>query len=270
MKQQTIPKLELQAALYSVRLRQLITEDHDIKIQTVTHWTDSMTVLQWLHSVHTKQNFSVANRVGEIMEESTLDEWRHKKCTMNPEDIGNRVVTVSQLLENEWLKGPPWLKQNPTNGPEQAKLVDEDDIVLTTNPTLSVIDWSRLSKFKRRINVIAYCLRFKSKQRGVVTALERQRVALVVMKMTQRESFASWLANLKTILEKKWSMICRNFPQLLTLTTRLVWGVDRAKQQSVMIWHLRFYSQPSILRWFWCWEKCMRTTTMRGPSMWEA
>ena len=49
-KQQTIPKLELQAALYSVRLRQLITEDHDVKIQTVTHWTDSMTVLQWLHS----------------------------------------------------------------------------------------------------------------------------------------------------------------------------------------------------------------------------
>ena len=46
MQNQTIPKLELQAALYSVRLRQLITEDHDIKIQTVTHWTDSMTVLQ--------------------------------------------------------------------------------------------------------------------------------------------------------------------------------------------------------------------------------
>ena len=44
MKQQTIPKLELQAALYSVRLRQLITEDHDIQIHKVTRWTDSMTV----------------------------------------------------------------------------------------------------------------------------------------------------------------------------------------------------------------------------------
>ena len=50
VKQQTIPKLELQAALYSVGLRQLITEDYDVKIQTVTHWTDSMTFLQWLHS----------------------------------------------------------------------------------------------------------------------------------------------------------------------------------------------------------------------------
>ena len=52
MKQHTIPKLELQAALYSVR--QLITEDNDIQIQTVTHWTDSMTVFHWLHSAHKK------------------------------------------------------------------------------------------------------------------------------------------------------------------------------------------------------------------------
>ena len=32
MKQQMIPKPELQAAVFSVRLRQLIAEDHDIKI----------------------------------------------------------------------------------------------------------------------------------------------------------------------------------------------------------------------------------------------
>ena len=45
VKQQTIPKMELQAALYSVRLRHLITKDHDIHIQSVTQCTDSMTVL---------------------------------------------------------------------------------------------------------------------------------------------------------------------------------------------------------------------------------
>ena len=74
MKQQTIPKLELQAALYSVRLRQLITEDHDIQIHTKTHWTDSMTVLHWLYSAHKKQQVFVANRVREIVDQSTLDE----------------------------------------------------------------------------------------------------------------------------------------------------------------------------------------------------
>ena len=175
MKLQTIPKLELQAALYSVRLRQLITEDHDVKIQTVTHWTDSMTVLQWLHFSHENQQIFVARRVGEIRDEPTVDEWRrHMKRKMNRADIGTRVVTVSQLLESEWINGPAWLMLNPAMWPEQAKLVDEDDIVLTTNPIQSVIDWSRFSNFKRMINVIVYCLSSRSKQRCVFTALERE------------------------------------------------------------------------------------------------
>ena len=187
MKQQTFPKLELQATLYSVTLRQLITEDHDIKTQTVTHWTDSMTVLQCIHFDHDIQQILVANRVGEILDESSEDQWRHIKRTMNPEDIGTRGVTVSQLFENEWLIRPAWLKLNPTNWPEQAQIVDEDDIVLTTNPTQSVLDWSRLNKFKKVINVVVYCLRFRSKQRGVVTTLGRHRSELVIMKTTQRE-----------------------------------------------------------------------------------
>ena len=95
MKQQTVPKLELQAALYSVRLRQLIAEDHDIKIQTLTHWTDSMMVLQWLHSSHKRQQVFIANGVGKILDQSTVDELRHVKGTMNPSDIVTRGVTVT-------------------------------------------------------------------------------------------------------------------------------------------------------------------------------
>ena len=45
IKQLSIPRLELQAALYSVRLRELIVEEHDLLIDSVTHWTDSIVVL---------------------------------------------------------------------------------------------------------------------------------------------------------------------------------------------------------------------------------
>ena len=68
MKQQTILKLELQARLYSVRMRQLIKEDHDIQIQTVTQRTDSNALLQWLHSSHQAQQGFVTNRVGAILD----------------------------------------------------------------------------------------------------------------------------------------------------------------------------------------------------------
>ena len=47
------------------------------------------------------------------------------------------------------------------------------------------------------INVVVYCLRFRSKHRGVFTALERQRAELVMMKMTQRESFAELVCKLE-------------------------------------------------------------------------
>ena len=44
----TIPKLELQAAVYGVCLRKQILNENDVKIDKIFHWTDSSTVLQWL------------------------------------------------------------------------------------------------------------------------------------------------------------------------------------------------------------------------------
>ena len=55
-KQLSVARLELQAAVFSVRLRKLIVEEHDLLIDSVTHWTDSITILQWLHSADRKQN----------------------------------------------------------------------------------------------------------------------------------------------------------------------------------------------------------------------
>ena len=40
IRQLSIPKLELQAAFYSVRMRSMIIQEHDIPIGKVFHWTD--------------------------------------------------------------------------------------------------------------------------------------------------------------------------------------------------------------------------------------
>ena len=61
--------------MYSVRLRTLIVQEHDLWIDSVTHWTDSVTVLQWFYSADKKQNVFVANTAAEILEKSTIDEW---------------------------------------------------------------------------------------------------------------------------------------------------------------------------------------------------
>ena len=84
----TIAKLELQAAVYGVRLRKKILSKHDVRIDKIYHWTDSSTVLQWLQAAHKKQYAFVANRAAEIPENSSMDQWRHVKGVENPADIG--------------------------------------------------------------------------------------------------------------------------------------------------------------------------------------
>ena len=98
--------------MYSVRLRTLIVQEHDLHIDIVTHWTDSVTVLQWLQSAD-KKNVFVANRAADILENSTIDEWKHVKSEINPSDIGTRGSTIEKLTESDWLSGPIWLKDYP-------------------------------------------------------------------------------------------------------------------------------------------------------------
>ena len=68
IRQLTIPKLELQAAVYGVQLRKQILKEHDVRIDKTYHWTDSSTVLQWLQAAHKKQQVFVSNRAAEILE----------------------------------------------------------------------------------------------------------------------------------------------------------------------------------------------------------
>ena len=67
-----IPKLELQAALHASRIKVSIIEGHDFTINQVFMWTDSSTVIEWLNAFEKKQHIFVANRIGEILENTKL------------------------------------------------------------------------------------------------------------------------------------------------------------------------------------------------------
>ena len=95
----TITKLELQAAVYGVRLRKQILNEHDVKINEILHWSDLSTFLQWLQAAHKKQQVFVANRAAELLENSSMDQWRHVKGVENPADIGNRGMSIEGLME---------------------------------------------------------------------------------------------------------------------------------------------------------------------------
>ena len=168
MKQKIVLKLELQAALYALRLRQRILEGHEIDTGKVYHWTYFLTVLQWLRSAHEKQHVFVAYRIGEILDKPIVDEWRHVRGRLNPADIGTRGMAVSKSLQTEWLTDPA-LFCNPPETWRGQKLQEEPEEVRTVqlNQTLeSVIDRTKFSDFRKLPIVIAYCFRIKSRQKA--------------------------------------------------------------------------------------------------------
>ena len=68
-------------------------------------------MLQWLHSLE-KQPVFVANRVAEILELTTADEWYHVQSADNPADAGSRGLSAKAFLQSSWLTGPKFLKTN--------------------------------------------------------------------------------------------------------------------------------------------------------------
>ena len=106
MRHHSIPRLELQAAVMAVRLREQIVKEQELKIHSFDSWTDYTTVLQSIHSSHRKQHVFVANRVAEIMDTINVSQWNHVSVINNPADIGTRAINVDKFKKSERLTGP--------------------------------------------------------------------------------------------------------------------------------------------------------------------
>ena len=84
------------AALPATRLKNEILKALTVKNNHVYIWTGSTTVLQWLNS-NDKLRVFIANRVGEILESVTIDEWRHVLSGDNPADTDTRGISSEAL-----------------------------------------------------------------------------------------------------------------------------------------------------------------------------
>ncbi|XP_075263603.1 uncharacterized protein LOC142355282 [Convolutriloba macropyga] len=191
----TIPKLELQAAVYGVRLRRQILREHDVKIDKIDHWTNLSTFSQWLQSAHKKQQVFVANRAAEIPENSSMDQWRHVKGIENTADIGTRGMSIEGLKDPGWLNGPAWLQTDEETWPKPWCQVNEAEAEQVTSTIATeteldrLIDWRRYSSFNRIRNFITYCMRFKMKQKGHLKGDEIHEAEQILFRFVQNESF---------------------------------------------------------------------------------
>lgn len=82
----SVPCLELCAALSGSQLANLLIKELSVPIHQVTLWSDSTTVLTWICSESCRYKVFVANRITEILEHTTPEQWRYVDTGNNPAD----------------------------------------------------------------------------------------------------------------------------------------------------------------------------------------
>ena len=108
LKQLTIPRLELQAAVLASRLAKSILDESRIQSESVKFLTDSTITLAWIQCAFRSFKPFVSSRVGEIQSRSHPSRWKHIPSEENVADDLSRGLRVQQLT-GRWINGPRFL-----------------------------------------------------------------------------------------------------------------------------------------------------------------
>ena len=215
----TIPKLELQATVTAIRLKNTILEDTNFEVKKVQLWCDSKVCLNYIRNKCTKFPVYIMNRLNEIHLHSKPDEWHYIPGRENPADMCTRELSFVNLKDNSlWKYGPTFLleEQIPTfeQIPNKKEIIQDNKnqefnarINATNNDTSKinkyneVIKWNHYSNWFKLLRHVSWILKIKnnwiSKKRktgktfdfttltpGEISTAER-----VIYEIAQMESF---------------------------------------------------------------------------------
>ncbi|XP_058448727.1 uncharacterized protein LOC131428697 [Malaya genurostris] len=179
LKQLSIPRMELQGAVLGVRLLNIVEANHELKILKRVLWTDSMNVLSWIRSDQRKYKPFVAFRIGEILQETKIDEWRWLPSRANIADILTKWGKgISLDSDGTWFNGAQllqtpedrWPMQNLPlpNTREELRVCHMFHTEVVEEP---LIDASRISRWLVLLRTVCCVYRFISncrrKSRGL-------------------------------------------------------------------------------------------------------
>jgi len=197
LKPVTIPRLELSAAVLSIRLDRMILEEIKVAVDESVYWTDSTCVLRYIENEEKRFQTFVANRVAAIREQSLLSKWRYVETKLNPADDASRGMTVEAITEsNRWRRGPDFLWQNKENWPKRPSVMDQDTedhcapevkkatFVSPSHSAIVEIDklFDRFSSWFQLKKFVAWMLRYKSQLRYAVAKRKRGEVCSSIVK----------------------------------------------------------------------------------------
>ena len=126
----SIPRLELTAALLSVKMACLLKKELDISCVDEVFWTDSKVVLGYITNTVKRFKTFVANRVQQIKEKTDVQQWRYVPTKENPADDASRGLNAArENSSSRWFQGPSFLWQEDKIWEKQTvnEELSEDD-----------------------------------------------------------------------------------------------------------------------------------------------
>lgn len=216
LKQISIPRLELCAAMLLAKLSKKVKNILHMNIHNIHLWTDSTVVLAWIRSPSNRWKTFVANRVAEIHEHSQLTDWKHVSGRDNPADVLSRGTNPHILKHLQvWWQGPDWLMEPLDMWPKETKCHDSEvtiseqcntvvNLLTTKSSTINYIleKHSSLLKIQR---VIAYCFRFinairdkDNTDKGVLSYKEIRHGLHICIRLVQAQEFTQELQHLQS------------------------------------------------------------------------
>ena len=216
LKELTLPRLELMAAVVATRVSVFIIASLSLQETPLYLWSDSQIVLHWIQQKKKLTPF-VSNRVAEIQRLALTAIWGYCPTEDNPADLLTRGITAKSLQSSTlWKNGPPWIcmqaewpmwMPSPTTPLLTATAIAEDSI--PSKPAACqvglhhIINPANYSKLMKLVAVTAYVTRFianlkqpKNKQCGHLTCDELFKAKMRWVKSCQSEIYWKELANL--------------------------------------------------------------------------
>lgn len=134
LKQLSIPRLELQAAVMAAKVDLVLRAELDITLARSVFWTDSEIVLKYIASESRRFHTFVANRISAITTITGVDQWRHVPSDKNVADVISRGHDITSDKTTFWFSGPTFLRDCKSTWQEPQSTILKEDIELKREP----------------------------------------------------------------------------------------------------------------------------------------
>ena len=220
IKQRTIPRLELQAALLAAELDKLLITELDIEIVGSYSWSDSEVVLSYIRNETTRFHVFVENRVSAIRQRSNPDDLQYVNTKDNPADLLTRPkCLLAGNLDAKWFNRPAWLRTYKSEWPvHHANLtlaVDDPEVKVNAVTAVALVGdvtdpmgdqlyrvSAYFSNWLKMQRALAWLLRFAACHvrpvLGPLQLSEIKRAKIALIKQAQRQYYSKEIYQLSS------------------------------------------------------------------------